>query len=108
VVDPIIMSMLPVRPFFHLSWLWLRFLPGALALFLALTSGQATTVRPPTFAELVNESDYIVRAKVKSVTSEWREKQGLRHIFTFVELEVLEVIDGTPPQPWCWKCSEGT
>ena len=59
----------------------------------------ATTVVPPKFEELVNESDYIVRGVVKSVTSEWREKQGQRHIFTFVEIDVLEVIHGTPPQP---------
>ncbi len=59
----------------------------------------ATSVVPPKFEELVNESDYIVRAVVKSVTSEWREKQGQRRIYTFVELEVREVIAGTPPQP---------
>ena len=68
-------------------------------MILATLPVQATTVVPPNFDELVNESDYIVRAVVKSVTSEWREKQGHRHIFTFVELEVLEVIHGTPPQP---------
>lgn len=60
---------------------------------------RATTVVPPEFSQLVNESDYIVRAVVKSVTAEWRENQGGRHIFTFVELEVREVIAGTPPQP---------
>ncbi len=60
---------------------------------------RATTVEPPTFAALVNESDYIVRAVVKSVRSEWREKNGHRNIFTLVEIEVLEVISGTPPQP---------
>ena len=59
----------------------------------------ATTVVPPTFAQLVNESDYIVRAVVKSVTSEWRENNGHRHIYTFVELDVREVIAGSPPQP---------
>ncbi|MEO6995370.1 MAG: hypothetical protein ABI273_17325 [Lacunisphaera sp.] len=48
---------------------------------------------------LVNESDYIVHTVVKSVTSEWRENQGHRAIFTLVELEVLEVINGQPPQP---------
>src|ERR1019366_6473746 len=58
-----------------------------------------TSVVPPDFSQLVNESDYIVRAVVKSVTSEWRENQGGRHIFTFVELDVREVIAGTPPQP---------
>lgn len=80
-------------------WLWTRFLPACLIMVLAVLPVRATTVVPPKFDELVNESDYIVRAVVKSVVSEWREKQGQRHIFTFVELEVLEVIHGTPPQP---------
>lgn len=74
-----------------------------LAAYLALVSVAvpiwATTVIPPQFSELVNESDYIVRASVKSVTSEWRVSKGQRQIFTKVELEVLEVINGTPPQP---------
>ena len=57
------------------------------------------SVVAPQFTELVNGSDFIVRAVVKSVRSEWREKQGQRHIYTLVELEVREVIAGTPPQP---------
>src|SRR5690349_11410776 len=70
-----------------------------LALFFIGVIARATTVVPPDFTELVNESEYIVRAVVKSVKSEWREKDGHRHIFTKVEVEVLEVINGTPPQP---------
>jgi hypothetical protein len=62
-------------------------------------AGHATTVIPPAFPELVNESDYIVRAVVASTRSAWAEKQGRRSIFTYVELKVLEVIAGTPPQP---------
>ncbi len=78
-----------------------RTISTALVLLLALLPLRvgATSVVPPKFEELVNESDYIVRAVVKSVTSEWREKQGQRRIYTFVELEVREVIAGTPPQP---------
>jgi hypothetical protein len=78
-----------------------RFLSGGLLLLLALLPLRvsATSVVPPQFDELVNESDYIVRAVVKSVTSGWQEKQGRRRIYTFVELEVREVIAGTPPQP---------
>ena len=56
----------------------------------------ATTVAPPKFDNLVNESDYIVRGVVKLVTSEWREKQGQRRIYTFDTLEVREAIAGTP------------
>jgi len=59
----------------------------------------ATTVVPPDFSMLVNESDYIVHTVVKSVTSEWREKQGHRAIFTLIEMQVVEVINGNPPRP---------
>ncbi len=76
-----------------------RFISASVAFLLAFVFVRATTVVPPDFAQLVNESDYIVRAVVKSVNSEWREKDGHRHIFTLVELDVREVITGTPPQP---------
>lgn len=52
---------------------------------------------PPQFDELVNESDFIVRALVKSVKAEWRENKGRRYILTQVEVDVQEVISGTPP-----------
>ncbi len=70
----------------------------ALAICNALVPAvRATTVIPPDFAQLVNESDYIVRAVVKSVTSEWRPSAGGRKIITKVALEVREVVAGTPP-----------
>lgn len=77
---------------------------GGLALFLlavALIAPaiHATTVVPPTFEQLVGQADYIVRAKVKSVTAEWRSEGANRHIITKVELDVEEVISGNPPQP---------
>ena len=78
------------------GWRWLT------ACCLLLAGGvtvSATSVVPPDFPQLVNESDYIVRAVVKSVTCEWRESQGHRHIFTLVELDVREVIAGQPPRP---------
>lgn len=56
----------------------------------------ATTVRPPEFSTLVNESDYIVHARVVSVRSNL-DSPGSRKIHTFVELEVLKVIAGRPP-----------
>lgn len=73
-----------------------------LALSALLPVAHATTVRAPDFDGMVSKSDYIVRAVVKSVTSEWRanpEKPGQRYIGTLVELEVKEVIKGTPPSP---------
>lgn len=59
----------------------------------------ATSVVPPTFDQLVGQADYVVRAVVKSVNSEWRIDGGSRHIITKVELDVREVITGTPPTP---------
>ncbi len=59
----------------------------------------ATTVIPPEFPELVNGSDYVVRARVKAVTAETRVRDGQELIYTKVELELLEVIAGQPPEP---------
>jgi len=78
-----------------------RFTLGGFALLLALTPLRvaATTVVPPTFEELVNESEYVVRTVVKSLTYERRERNGQSLIYTLVEFEVREVVAGTPPQP---------
>ena len=76
-----------------------RFLSVCFTLLWGAVNLPATTVIPPEFPQLVNESDYIVRAVVKSVACEWREVQGHRHIFTLVELDVREVIAGQPPRP---------
>lgn len=84
---------IPTASFRWRSW------PVWLSLFLIGATAKATTVVPPKFEELVNESEYIVRGMVKSVKSEWQETDGQRHIITWVEVEVLEVINGTPPQP---------
>jgi|APLak6261667961_1056064.scaffolds.fasta_scaffold00457_4 hypothetical protein len=65
--------------------------------FLA-TGGRATTVTPPEFPDLVNQSDFIVRAVVRSVVSEYA-KPGSHKIITNVEMEVREIIAGTPTQP---------
>lgn len=65
----------------------------------AAISAQATTIVPPEFATLVNESDYIVQAVVKNVTVDRRADAHGGKIFTRVELEVVEVIAGTPPTP---------
>lgn len=79
--------------------LWLA--AGALLTLLPLAA-RATTVIAPSFDRMVDSSDYIVRATVKSVTSEWRDnpdKPGQRYIGSRVALEVLEVVKGTPPSP---------
>jgi hypothetical protein len=57
----------------------------------------ATTVVPPEFPTLVNDSDYIIRAVTRNVTT--LKQPGLHggRIFTRVELDIVEVIAGTPP-----------
>ncbi|HEY8995740.1 MAG TPA: hypothetical protein VIM71_13815 [Lacunisphaera sp.] len=79
--------------------LWLA---ASALLVLLLPAARATTVIAPTFDRMVASSDYIVRATVKSVVSDWRQnpdKPGERYIGSMVELNVLEVIKGTPPSP---------
>ncbi len=58
----------------------------------------ATSVVPPDFDTLVNDADYVVRAVVKSVTSEWKETAGHKYIGTKVQLEIQEIVRGKPPQ----------
>lgn len=75
---------------------------AALALLLTLVPLRATTIIQPTFESLVSSADYVVRVKVKSVDSSWRDnpaQPGERYIGSNINLEVLETITGTPPQP---------
>lgn len=59
----------------------------------------ATTVDAPDIGSLIIQSDYVVRAVVRSATPAWREHAGRRYIGTRVELEIREVIKGAPPSP---------
>jgi hypothetical protein len=75
---------------------------AVLASLAVLPPARATTIIAPDFEELVNSADYVVRASVKSVRSEWRRSTDdpqQAYIATLVELEVLEVISGQPPSP---------
>lgn len=73
---------------------------GLLAALLLPFRLAATSVEPPAFDTLVARADYVVRAVVKSVNSEWRTApDGRRYIASKVELDVREVIQGTPPSP---------
>jgi hypothetical protein len=75
-------------------------LRGLLAMLVGLSSLQATTVTPPEFSQLVNEADYVVRAVVKGVTVVEKANPGKRTLpYSMVELEVKQVIVGTPPSP---------
>ncbi len=71
-------------------------LAGLLTILLPLHA-LATTVVPPEFPTLVNESDYIVHAIVRDVRSEKRERNGNPRIVTLVELDIREVVAGHPP-----------
>jgi hypothetical protein len=76
------------------GWAWLLVGCGVLVTVLP-----ATTVNPPEFPRLVNGSDYVVRAVVKSVRAELTVLPNGRKIYTYVELDVQEVIAGSPPSP---------
>jgi hypothetical protein len=60
---------------------------------------RATTVIAPSFDRMVETSDYIVRVTVRSINSAWRTSTGQRYIGSQVELDVHEVIKGSPPSP---------
>jgi hypothetical protein len=60
---------------------------------------RATTVEPPSFETLINQSDYVVRAVVTSATPEWKVNEGKPYISTHLELAIREVVKGTPPTP---------
>jgi len=66
-----------------------------LALF-AVGSVRATSVVAPTFSELVNEAEVIVRARVKSVRCAWVDLPQGRVIKTYVTLAVQKRLKGDP------------
>jgi hypothetical protein len=71
----------------------------AAAVWLAAAApAAATTVEPPEFGHLVHSSDYVVRGRVVAVRHEVRVREGRELPFTLVELEVSEVVAGTPPE----------
>lgn len=72
-------------------WGWAALLATLLGLV------RATTVVPPDFDQLVNESDYVVRAVVESLHSEYRDGPQGRLIVTKVLLRLRETVTGQPP-----------
>ncbi len=76
----------------------IRFLLSFLVLLPLAVPARATSVTPPTFAELVGGADYVVRARVKSVSCDAVARPGKPPlIFTNITLEVVETIAGNPP-----------
>lgn len=96
--------MLPARearpasvPFPIIAMRSLRTFTLGAMLLAAVAATHATTVIPPEFPDLVQNSDYVVRARVKSLRNEIQLRNGQELPFTKVELEVREVIAGAPP-----------
>lgn len=78
----------------------MKFFPLLWSLLVLLPAARGTTVVPPEFTALVAESDYVVRAVVKSIGVEAKTKPGRRPVlFSLIELEVRQVIHGRPPSP---------
>lgn len=84
-------------PFDHPPMRPLRFLALCATLLAATAAARATTVIPPEFAELSQNSDYVVRGVVKSVRNEIRLRNGREVPFTLAEIEVTDAIAGTVP-----------
>jgi hypothetical protein len=75
----------------------LRFFLVAAALAVGTSGLRATTVVPPEFPELVQDSDYVIRGRVVALRNEVRLRGGRELPFTLIDLEVRQVIVGTPP-----------
>lgn len=75
----------------------LRFLALCATLLAATAAARATTVIPPEFSELVSESDYVIRGRVRSLSNDVQMRDGREVPFTLVQVEVRDVIAGTAP-----------
>lgn len=73
------------------------FIAASLLVLVSLlpTSLRATTVVPPDFEQLVNESDFVARAVVESVRSEYRDGPQGRLIYTRVRFALREPVIGS-------------
>ncbi|MBL9187656.1 MAG: hypothetical protein JNK23_09275 [Opitutaceae bacterium] len=71
-----------------------------LALMIACLAGaaRATTVIPPTFDELVRESELIFRGRVTAVKSGWSQAGEKPRIATWVTFAVERTLRGTAPE----------
>jgi hypothetical protein len=78
------------------SFFGLRMLAVALLFSSACAALRATTVVPPSFPQLVAQSDTIVRARVTAVQAAWVDSPQGRVIKTYVTLDVQKQLKGTP------------
>jgi hypothetical protein len=72
-------------------------LPFVCLCLLAAPTARALSVIPPTFAELVAESESIVRAEVTALRSAHDDDSPGRPIRTYVTLEVVRTLKGVTP-----------
>jgi hypothetical protein len=66
-------------------------------LFAGAAPSFATSVKPPSFPELVAEADAIARATVTDITARWVDSPNGRVIKTFVTVSVEKRLKGTTP-----------
>ncbi len=67
------------------------------AVLLASPTARATSVTPPTFAELVAEAQLIVRARIDAVRAAWVDTPQGRVIKTYVTATTLKPLKGSVP-----------
>src|ERR1700682_1413511 len=78
------------------------------ALFLTTLSARATTVIAPTFAQLVNDAEFIFQGNVTDVRSQWIGEGGQRQIVTYVTFKVDDAIKGSPGATYTIRMLGGT
>lgn len=76
---------------------YFRTFAAGLLFVLFVTLAPATTIRPPSFEQLVENSGRIVRATVQSVEAYADEYQGKAIVRTAVTLDVIESLDSRVP-----------
>jgi hypothetical protein len=94
---PLLMS-LDSFSFFRPLRTLLRWGIVASAVVSIVSTTRATTIVPPEFEQLVNESDYVIRGVVTALNSEYKTSTKGRKIITKIEVNVLEVVTGIPPE----------
>lgn len=78
------------------------------AIIAFIPCGQATTVIPPTFDELVDQAQMIFQGKVTGVSSQWTGEGAQRYIVSYVTFRVEESLKGNPGQTYTIRMFGGT
>jgi hypothetical protein len=78
------------------------------AVILAPISLRATMVIPPTFEQLVNQSEFIFQGTVTEVRSFWEGEGAQRHIDTYVTFQVNENLKGNAGNSYTIRLLGGT